>query len=340
MPDGQADSSAPGTLDDLAALLQDNPTLDPEHEAQPKEKSATKPGTEDDQAAGDDDTPDDDTARAPEDTDEHAGEPDEDEPERKAEDRTSERKIKVTTKGDDGEDVTRELSESEVVKGYMRQADYTRGKQELARKEAEAFELVTTHVQGYSKRYMDESAKQLATIQALAGLRSPEEMAILATQDPGEWVKEQQRERAISAVQMQIEQSMQAEKQRMEQHTQQLAQQQFQKAWGVLGQAGIDKPTLKTIFESIKTNYGIPDERFANINDPKLVFIMRDAAAYRALQDKKAIVTKKAQEAPRLPPQRQSVPRNERLAKQLDARFKGGKAKLDDLAAYFHMNKI
>jgi len=45
-------------------------------------------------------------------------------------------------------------------------------------------------------------------------------------------------------------------------------------------------------------------------------------------------------DAPRLPAARQPVPRNEKLAKQIDARFKGGKAKLDDLAAYIAINKL
>lgn len=337
MADGQAETPAPETLDDLAEFLVDNPT-DPQDETTPPKQKPASPGTDE---GNDADTLDPDAAPAPESEDEPE-EPDE-EPEDEAEkpdDRTSERKLKVTIKGDDGADQTLELPEAEVVKGYMRQADYTRGKQELATKENEAFQVATDHVRRRSAEYLEQSQKQLMTLQALAAVRSPEEMAALAHSDPGMWVQEQERMRAIGNVAGQIEASIAAEKQQAEQQQQQLAQQQFAQAWGTLGQAGIDKPKLKAIFDSIKAGYGIPDERFANINDPKLVFIMRDAAAYRALQEKKAAVTQKAKDAPRLPPQRQSAPRNERLAKRINDRFKGGHAKLDDLAAFIAINKI
>jgi hypothetical protein len=65
---------------------------------------------------------------------------------------------------------------------------------------------------------------------------------------------------------------------------------------------------------------------------------MRDAAAYQELKAKKAEVVKKAQDAPRLPAQRQSVPKNEQVNKRLDAKFASGKAKLSDLAAYIANN--
>jgi hypothetical protein len=64
-----------------------------------------------------------------------------------------------------------------------------------------------------------------------------------------------------------------------------------------------------------------------------MVQVMRDAVAYRALKAQKADVTKKVQAAPRLPT-RQAQPANERRDRELDAKFKSGKAKLNDLAAY------
>ena len=58
---------------------------------------------------------------------------------------------------------------------------------------------------------------------------------------------------------------------------------------------------------------------------------LRDAAAYQALKSKKAEVTKKAVDAPRLP-NKQSTSANERRQQELNDRFKGGRAKLSDLA--------
>jgi len=70
------------------------------------------------------------------------------------------------------------------------------------------------------------------------------------------------------------------------------------------------------------------------VDNPDVVRIMRDAAAYQDLLGRKSAVTRKAQEAPKLPAQRQSVPRNEAKSKAINQRFTNGKAKLNDLAAF------
>ena len=115
-----------GGLDDLAAFLTDTPETEPENEDEGAEESIQ----EDTEDAADD---------QPEESDEEGDEPksEEEEPD---ETPKPDRKIAVTIKGDDGEDTTTEVSEEELVKGYTRQADYTRKTQELAevRKTAEA----------------------------------------------------------------------------------------------------------------------------------------------------------------------------------------------------------
>lgn len=336
MADGQAEQ-APETLSDLADFLADNP-MD-----QPREKKADTASTD---TASDDDTPDDDATPAPaegDQDDDQEGDDDadqDDDQEAEPDKQTSERKLKVTVKGDDGADQTLELPESEVVKGYMRQADYSRKTEDLARQSHEAFQTYTTAIEQRGNQYLENTQKQLMAIHALAGLRTPEEMAVLAQNDPATWIQEQQRERAISQVVSQINANMAHEKQQLEQQRNEALKQTLSHAWGVLGQAGFDKPKLKALFDTIKDHYGIPQERFDNINDPKLVFIMRDAAAYRALQAKKAQVTQKAKEAPRLPPPRQSTPQQAKLSRRINDRFKGGNAKVEDLAAYLAINKI
>jgi hypothetical protein len=138
----------------------------------------------------------------------------------------------------------------------------------------------------------------------------------------------------------QIEQGMQQEEQQTEAQRLAEAKQLAARAWGVLGQKGIDKPKLARIFDTMHTKYGVPTDRLANVNDPALVLIMADAAAYQGLKDKKAAVVKKVQEAPRLPAQRQSVPKNQQANKQLQQRFASGKAKLGDLAKWIESNNL
>jgi len=107
----------------------------------------------------------------------------------------------------------------------------------------------------------------------------------------------------------------------------------------VLGQQGIDKPKLQHIFETVAKDYGIGQERFATLNDPAVVMVMRDAVAYRELQRKTAEVKKKASTAPRLP-QQQSVPRNETREKRVTERLRTGRGSRDDLAAFIAQNNL
>jgi len=165
-------------------------------------------------------------------------------------------------------------------------------------------------------------------------------MATLARNDPATWVQEQQRERLIAEDFQRLQQDIANERAETDRTRGARQQQAFSQAWGVLGQHGIDKPRLRKIFDETTKHFGIPEERYANIDDPKLVLILQAATRYMELKAKTADATRKAQAAPRLPAQRQPVPRNERVAKQIDARFKSGKARMSDLAAYIHVNKL
>jgi hypothetical protein len=132
---------------------------------------------------------------------------------------------------------------------------------------------------------------------------------------------------------------MTREQQELAQKHQENAQKEISRAWGVLGQQGIDKAKLTDIFDRVHTKYGVPKERLHNVTDPALVLLMRDAVAYQGLKDKKAEVTAKAKEAPKLP-QRQSVPKSEKVNQTLNRRFATGKAKLNDLAAFISNNNL
>ena len=165
-------------------------------------------------------------------------------------------------------------------------------------------------------------------------------MASLAHTDPAEWVKEQQRERAISSVLRQIEGNVQQHEQQRAGFFQQQEQERIAAAWETLKVEKIDREGLTKLYDTIGKKYGVKAETFGSVLDAGLVLALRDAAKYQELVKQKAEVTKKADKAPQLPAQRQSVPRNEQKAKQLNARFNGGKAKLNDLAAYLEANNL
>lgn len=324
MSTGQAEQ-APASIDDLAHYLVDNSDADAD-ESTDKEEGQTSEAPDEDNAdeQADSDPADDES-------------PDEDEESEDAKKQTS-LKFKVPVKGEDGTDQTIEVDEKELVAGYQRHADYTRKTQELSNKEREVTQAVATKLQEGQNYYMQQAQMAHAAVRQLAGLKSPDEMAQLAAADPAAWVQEQQRERAITGVLSQLEQGMQRESAEAETLRKQNAEKAYESAWEELGKDGLDKPALKKIFDTMQEKYKVPAARLANVYDPVLVRIMRDAAAYQELKDKKAAVTKKAVEAPRLPTPRQNVPKQEQRNKALGNKFSSGKAKLKDLAAWIENN--
>lgn len=311
---GQAET-APGNLDDLASFLEDKPL-----EASDEQE--------------DDATPQEDSQEEPDEAESAVDESEAEATEEEAEDQPS-ATFKVTVKGEDGADQTLDVDQKELIAGYQRQRDYTVKTQALAERERQAFEVVTQEIEKSRAHYMQQAQLAHMAVRELAGLRSDEEMAVLAQTDPSLWVQEQQRAAAVRTRLQQIQHGVQSEQAQAQQMQAQQRQQLFSRAWDVLQEKGIDKPKLAGIYQEAAKRYGFGEQEFGNVYDPRIVLALRDAVAYRALHDKKPAVQQKAQAAPKLPATKQPVARQETKVRQLESRFtrKGG-AKLDDLAAY------
>lgn len=311
---GQAET-APGNLDDLASFLEDKPL-----EASDEQE--------------DDATPHEDSQEEPDEAESAVDESEAEATEEEAEDQPS-ATFKVTVKGEDGADQTLDVDQKELIAGYQRQRDYTVKTQALAERERQAFEVVTQEIEKSRAHYMQQAQLAHMAVRELAGLRSDEEMAVLAQTDPSLWVQEQQRAAAVRTRLQQIQHGVQSEQAQAQQMQAQQRQQLFSRAWDVLQEKGIDKPKLAGIYQEAAKRYGFGEQEFGNVYDPRIVLALRDAVAYRALHDKKPAVQQKAQAAPKLPATKQPVARQETKVRQLESRFtrKGG-AKLDDLAAY------
>lgn len=307
-------------MDDLAEFLVDNSDADAA-ETTDEENGQTSDESDKDNSEELDTDPADDEST------------DKDDESEDAEKQTS-LKFKVPVKGDDGIDTTIEVDEKELVSGYQRHADYTRKTQELATKEREVTQVIATKLQEGQSYYMQQAQMAHAAVRQFAGLRSPEEMAQLAQTDPAAWVQEQQRERYVAATLQQLEHGLQRETAEQENQRKQDEARAYEDTWTELKKDGLDKPALKKIFDTMQEKYKVPPSKLATVYDPILVRIMRDAAAYQELKDKKAAVTKRAIEAPKLPAQRQSVPKQQQRDVAINKRFVSGKAKLSDLAAF------
>jgi hypothetical protein len=170
----------------------------------------------------------------------------------------------------------------------------------------------------------------------MAGFRTEQDMASLAATDPQAWVAEKQRMESVKGFLSQLESQIQGEKTRLAQEQEaarrEKAQQQFHRTWQELGKAKIDKPALGKIFGAVSKDYGFTPQELGNVYDHRIVLMMRDAAAYKALQAKKPEVQRKVDAAPRLP-SKQNVQATSRRTQERDNRFKSGRATLRDLAS-------
>lgn len=319
---GHADT-APDSLSDLASFLGDTPDAespDEDMEHDESDDSTAEGDTEDEESDGQEESDDDES------DDEEA----EDTP-------APERKLKVTVKGDDGTDQEIEVDEAEVVKGYQRQADYTRKTQELAQREHQAVEILKAKHDEFAQDYLSKAEASRAAIVQLAGLRGEDEMAQLAQSDPAAWVAENQRRQSIAAVLGQLDQQISAERQEIERRQaeamQQARSEMFQRTWAELQKDGIDREKLAKAYSDVSKAYGFSGDELAQVLDHRQVRVMLDALAYRQLKEQKAVVQKKVDAAPKLP-QKATPTVQDRKTQQLEGRFKGGRAKLGDLASY------
>ena len=312
---GQADSG-PVSTDDLAAFLVDNPGADESTET--KDEPITDEA--DEKEASDDSPAEDD-------------EPSDDEAEQ-----TSERKVKVTVKGEDGADQTLEVDEKELIAGYQRHSDYTRKTQELGHKEREVTQALAGEYQQMRSHYTEQAQLASAAITQLAGLKSPEDMAVLAQTDPAAWVQEQQRAGHIQNVLSQLHRGLQQEQTQVNQQREQQRTEAFRTMWTTLRAEGFDRPKIESLYSKAAEAYQLTGEQLGNVMSATEIHILRDAVAYQELKAHKADVTKRADKAPPLPAQRQTAPQNEQRMKVLNTRFASGKAKLSDLADYINQS--
>ena len=321
--DGHAESAPEsGGLADLASFLSESPetdSIDEENEAETVDESTGEADTE--EAANDEQDIDPDAPDEGEDEDEPA----------------PVEKITFKVKGEDGKEETIEASTEDIAKSYMRQQDYTKKTQQLAERESEAVKFLTEKHEAIRSQYLSQAELSRAAIVQMAGIKTEDEMANLANSDPAAWVAENQRQRQINSYLNGLNQQIEGEKQQAKAQADQRARQQikhqFDTAWQELSKDGIDKPKLQKIYSDVSSKYGFSNEELANVYDHRLVRALRDAAAYQALKAQKPAVMQKAQNAPRMP-SKQAAPAQVRRDQAIEQKFKSGRAKLNDLAAF------
>ena len=322
MSEHAADAALDSGISGLVDFLSDTP------EEETEEQEVTENDSDD--STADSDTEEEENAAQDDSEDEESDDEETAKP-------ASERKIPVPIKAEDGTETTVEIDETELIRGYQRQADYTKKTQALAERESQAVQLLASKHDEIRQQYMQQAESARAAVAQMAGLKTEAELAQLAQTDPAQWVAEVQRQKQIGAFLQGLDGQLNAERQRAIQEQQQRQQQtlksQFEKTWQVLEQEKIDKPTLAKIYEGVNKTYGFTQEELSNVYDHRLVKLFRDATAYQQLKAQKSTVQQKVTNAPRMPA-KQAPAAEVRQRKAMDSKFQSGRAKLNDLAAY------
>jgi len=202
-----------------------------------------------------------------------------------------------------GEEI--EVTLDDLIKGYQREADYTKKTQTLAeqRKQVEAERQVIEQ----AKSQRDQYQERLGMIESALKTYAPQEnLEALKETDPiGYAVKvaeQTQREKQLQAVQMErarIAQQQQAEQsQNLNSH---LAVEAQKLAEAIPEYADEQKSVqVKKDIRDYARKIGWSDEELASVYDSRAVLTLYRAMQYEKLMGNKAGVTKKVNEAPKM----------------------------------------
>jgi flagellar biosynthesis chaperone FliJ len=316
--DGQAEAS--NSIGDLANFLGgevEKTTIDDENE---QDEEVTQDGT-------------------PEESDEEVdeGESSEDESE---DEKASGDLIEVTYKGENGEDVTEKVDQKELVSGYMREKAFTQKTMQLAEDRKQVITVAQSKIDESQKYFTNQALLAREAVMELAGMRSEQDLYRLSVEDPAAWIAEQQRMTLVNRCINNLDQDIQKHNAELDSRRKQIDQEQVQEAWKVLETKGMTRDKLAEVYLKVGKDYGVSNEDLGKILNPGIALALRDAIAYRELQNKKPQIANKVKSADNLPSQKKAIPQLERVNRGLNEKFKTGKAKLNDLSSFLLANKM
>lgn len=212
-------------------------------------------------------------------------------------------RFKVTVKGDNGEDLEQEVDADELRSGYMRQSDYTRKTQEVARTKAE----LNQHIEQTVTKVRGDYVQQLQQYQAVVMQTvAPELQNIdwtqLAATDPGQYVALRAKAEKVNQVLHALNQQRQAAEAQAKAESDQRLQQKIVDATDTLKRdiPGWNHDLYNSLLTKSAKEYGFKIDEVGNIVDPRQIKVLHDALKYRELQSTKPLAQKKIAEAPKV----------------------------------------
>jgi hypothetical protein len=222
---------------------------------------------------------------------------------------------------ENGQKVAKKLSLRELQKGYLRQADYTRKTQDLAKQRTEVQESVRQANQDAAKSYAGKLDQlQSAVVKSVAPELANVDWNKLATEDAFEYVRLSNRARQVNEVLQAIE----SEKKSIAEQSTKEEQQRKAETWAkTVAQLQQDipewgAPVAQKLAKAAK-DAGATDDEVNGLDKAWVIKLAHKAALYDEAQTKTTEVEKKVLTVPRvLKPGPKSTPNNaeaERLAK-------------------------
>lgn len=201
-----------------------------------------------------------------------------------------------------GEEI--EVTQEELIRGYQREADYTKKTQTLS-EERKAVEAERARIQE-ANQLRDQYAQRLQLVEQMLTQQPQENLEALKETDPiGYAVKvaeQQQRERQLQTIQaerMRIAQQQQAQQQEvLSKHVATEAEKLMQ---AIPEYADKEKgESLRKEVRSFAKSIGWTDQELSSVYDSRAVLTLYKAMQYDKLMSGKAEVNKKVADAPKM----------------------------------------
>lgn len=260
-----------------------------------------------------------------------ADEPDEPESDDSDEEDAPAGRYKVAIQDENGAIVEQAVTFDELKAGYQRAKDVEAVRAQTQAQVSKVHQEAIAYVSDV-QRSSQKTLSELDTLvrQALEVV-SPEDMLSLAQSDPGAYHQAMARQNVLQSVLGRIKSTQEQTARQASEAEQQKAYQRLESSRKELAKSGITTQQVTKIYESAGKVYGYSSQELAANLDHRLVLLLKDAAAYKTIQDKKPQVQNKVREVPKPPPARSKLAQSEtqKLVKRLSTRG----ATRDDLAA-------
>ena len=211
--------------------------------------------------------------------------------------------LEVKVKGEDGRDVIEKPTIKELREGYMRQKDYSRKTAEVARQREEVPEKIRQGVESERTSYLQQLQQlQSVVIETVAPELKNVDWNTLATSDPFEYVRLQNRSNQVQQVLQGIQAKQQEITKKQEAEMSQARAKVAQQSRQVLEEKipGWSDDLYQTLMKAAVSDYGYKPDEVASWLDPKAFQVLHDAAEYRKLKATKPIVDKRVVNVPKV----------------------------------------